>query len=117
MDPPTLAPVRDIRPSGIPDSLAGTHAVERACLELESCGPGTALPLVGRGRDRLMRFVRSTAVTRLSEAGERRLDAEWSAASRKRECPSLLAVRRVLRRIQGVSGALNRDGVDPKGTP
>ncbi|MFO1461609.1 MAG: PVC-type heme-binding CxxCH protein [Verrucomicrobiota bacterium] len=78
-----------------PDSLPGPNAVERARLELESRGPGDGFARWLAAAGATDAFVRSTAVTRLSEAGERRLDAEWSAASPEARMSLLLAVRRV----------------------
>lgn len=77
-----------------PDSLPAPNAMERSRIELESLGPGEGFKRWIAAAGAPDPFLRSTAVTRLSEVDLRRLDAEWKAASPEVRTSLLLAARK-----------------------
>lgn len=81
-----------------PESLPDPNGMERSRIELESLGPAEGFQRWMAAAGAADPFVRSTAVSRLSEVDLQRLDAEWTAAAPKVRTSLLLAARKSLAR-------------------
>ncbi|MBL9171951.1 MAG: hypothetical protein JNL10_00325 [Verrucomicrobiales bacterium] len=81
---------------GAPASLPAPQGMERSRAELEALRPGDGFERLMAAAGSPDAFLRSTAVSRLSEAGERRLDAAWSSGSPEARTSLLLAARKGL---------------------